>query len=72
MSGKSKEHDSSSYSELILQAAAAYGIAEEYIFSASERGGVVTIVTAGGMRVRYADGDKVKKLPSVKVSGLRK
>jgi len=48
-------------SKLKDKACAAYGIPDGYVLIAKEEGGVATIVTKGGKRVRYTDGQKVER-----------
>ena len=49
-------------SKLVEKACAAYGIPDGYVLIAKEEGGVATIVTKGGKRVRYREGQKVERL----------
>jgi len=56
-SGESREQAS----KLIREACGAYGIPSGYVLIAKEEGGVATIVTKGGKRVRYTEGQKVER-----------
>ncbi len=57
---------------LIAEAAQAHGITKECIFASryDEVSGEVSIVTNGGIRVRYKPGDKVEKLDEIAVTGI--
>ena len=54
---------------LIEDACKALGIGKQFVFATGEKGGVATIVTVGGHKVRYRAGDKVEPLPRYKVTG---
>lgn len=47
---------------LVAEAARAYGLKDEEVFASSVREGVVTLVTIGGHKARYREGEKVKPL----------
>jgi hypothetical protein len=57
--------------KLIKEACTAYGIAPEHVFASNTGAdGVAVIVTNGGTRVRYAEGDKVKPLDAIAITGI--
>lgn len=56
--------------KLIADACEAYGIAPKYVLGSAVKDGLATIVTHGGVKVKYRKGDEVEKLPAIKVSGI--
>ena len=56
----------------IAAAAKAYGVDKKYIKASSfdEVTKTATIVTHGGKKVRYQDGDKVEPLDQISVTGI--
>lgn len=55
---------------LLARACEAYGVAEQYVLSSKVHNGEVTIVTHGGVKVRWREGDKVEPLHPVRVTGI--
>lgn len=54
----------------IAAACKAYGISAKHVHGSAVRGDEVTIVTAGGAKVSWRPGDKVKALDPVRVHGI--
>jgi hypothetical protein len=58
--------------KLIDAACVAFGIAPKYVFKSrySPETGEVIVVTHGGKKVRYKQGDKVEPLDEIAVTGI--
>lgn len=56
--------------DLIEAACKAYGIAKQYVLASRMDGNEAVIVTVGGTKVRYKDGDKVTPLDPIRVDGI--
>ena len=57
--------------KLLKAACKAYGIKDEHILASSVKtDGEVVIVTHGGVKVRWREGDKVEPLDPVRVDGI--
>lgn len=55
---------------LIDEACKAYGIAPEYVFSSRIDTDFVVLLTNGGTRVSYKEGDKVEPLDDIAITGI--
>ncbi len=55
--------------ENLKKAVEAYGISEDDVFSWKDRKGEVSIVTRGGARAKWKEGDKVQKLSVTEATG---
>lgn len=58
--------------KLIAEAVDAYGIADEFVFAAGidKETGHAVIVTNGGAKVKYAEGDEVEPLTQIQITGI--
>lgn len=55
---------------LIEKACKAYEIAPKYVFASAVKDGMVTIVTAGGSRIRWKEGAEIKPLTQIQITGV--
>ena len=65
-----KEKKEEGPSKLMAEAMKAYGIRQRHVLSSKDYGDHVVIVTKGGSKVSFADGDKVKELTQVELDGV--
>jgi len=58
--------------KILVTSLEAHGIDEKYVFADSYDAatGTVTIVTNGGAKVRYREGDKVEPLDPIRITGI--
>lgn len=65
-------NDAKAKAALLEEALEAYGVEREYVFSSRVdlASGTVVILTNGGARVQYKQGDKVAKLDPIRVTGI--
>jgi hypothetical protein len=58
--------------KLIAAACAAFGIDKKFVFASNydEKTKTATVLTNGGSRVRFQDGDKAEPLRQIQVTGI--
>jgi hypothetical protein len=56
--------------DLVKKACKAYGIEDKYVVGSAVRNGTVTIVTNGGAKVTWKEGDEVGLLDPIRVDGI--